>query len=190
MFASKEEFIMKGSDWIFSKVIYLEICYAIYSPLKGGNYIKEPMELQRSRSLVNIKNNDQKCFLYSVLAKLYPAKHNPSRLCHYLQHTNKLNMNGIQYPVHLSQIPKFENQNDISINVFGYEDKEIFPMRITKSKRKSHVDLLYFKKQCSFSLLSEKLESIFVPNRGWKRWTCTLLLPILFAWIFGKKELK
>lgn len=146
MFASKEEFIMKGSDWIFSKVIYLEICYAIYSPLKGGNYIKEPMELQRSRSLVNIKNNDQKCFLYSVLAKLYPAKHNPSRLCHYLQHTNKLNMNGIQYPVHLSQIPKFENQNDISINVFGYEDKEIFPMRITKSKRKSHVDLLYLKK--------------------------------------------
>lgn len=34
MFASKEEFIMKGSDWIFSKVIYLEICYAVYSPLK------------------------------------------------------------------------------------------------------------------------------------------------------------
>lgn len=124
----------------FSKVIYLEICYAICSPLRDGNYIKEPLELQRSRSLVNIKHNDQKCFLHSVLAKLYPAKHNPFRLCHYLQHTNKLNMNGIQYSVHLSQIPKFENQN----NVFGYEDKEIFPMRITKSKRKSRVDLFYF----------------------------------------------
>lgn len=131
MVSSKEEFIMKSSDWIFSKVIYLEICYAIYSPLKGGKCIKELMELQRSRSLVNIKKIDQRCFLYSVLAKLYPEKHIPSRLSHYLQHTNKLNMNGIQYQVHLSQIAKFENKNDISINVFGYEDKEIFPIRIT-----------------------------------------------------------
>jgi hypothetical protein len=66
MFASKEEFIMKGSSWTLSKVIYLELCYVVYSPLKGGNYIKEPEELRKSRSLVNIKNNDQKCFLYSV----------------------------------------------------------------------------------------------------------------------------
>lgn len=45
-------------------------------------------------------------------------------------------MRGIQYPVRVQQITKFENQNDISVNVFGYEDKEIFPMRITKSKKK------------------------------------------------------
>lgn len=36
MFTSKEEFIMKGSDWVFSKVIYIELCYVVYSPLKGG----------------------------------------------------------------------------------------------------------------------------------------------------------
>lgn len=150
MFTSKEEFIMRGSDWILSKVLYLELCYVVYSPLKGGNYIKEPEELRKSRSLVNIKNKDQKCFLYSVLAKLYPAKHNPSRLNNYLPHLNKVHMVGIQYPVRLTQITKFENQNDISINVFGYEDKEIFPMRITTSKGKSHVDLLYLKKKDKF----------------------------------------
>jgi hypothetical protein len=27
MFASKEEFIMKGLDWILSEVLYLEVCY-------------------------------------------------------------------------------------------------------------------------------------------------------------------
>lgn len=145
MFESEEEFIMKGSDWIFVKVIHLELCYAIYSPLKGGNYIQEPKELRASKSLVNVRNKDNKCFLYSVIAKLYPAKHNPSRVCHYMHHIHKINMNGIQYPVRLPQISKFENQNDISINVFGHEDKEIFPLRIIKSKRKSHVDLLYLK---------------------------------------------
>lgn len=156
-------------------MIYLEICYAIYLPLKCGNYIKEPMELQRSRSLVNIKNNDQKCFLYSVLAKLYPAKHNPSRLSHYLQHTNKIIMNGIQYPVHLSQIPKFENQNDILINVFGYEDKEIFPMRITKSNRKSHVDLLYFN-YCLIKNLNQFLYRIGGGRGGHAHYYCPYCL--------------
>lgn len=135
MFTSKEEFIMKGSDWIFSKVIYVELCYVVYSPLKGGTYIREPNELRSSKSLVNIRNTDQKCFLYSVLAKLYPAKRNPSRVSHYYAYTHKVNMRGIQYPVRVQQITKFENQNDISVNVFGYEDKEIFPMRITKSKK-------------------------------------------------------
>lgn len=77
MFTAKEEFIMKGSDWIFSKVIYVELCYVVYSPLKGGTYIREPTELRNSKSLVNGRNRDQKCFLYSVLAKLYPAKRNP-----------------------------------------------------------------------------------------------------------------
>lgn len=150
MFSAKEEFIMKGSDWILSKVIYVELCYVIYSPLKGGTYIREPIELRNSRSLVNVKSKDQKCFLYSVLAKLYPAKNNPSRVNHYHAYLNKVNMRGIQYPVPLSQISKFENQNDISVNVFGYEEKEIFPMRITKSKKKSHVDLLYLKERDVF----------------------------------------
>lgn len=145
MFTAKEEFIMKGSDWIFSKVIYVELCYVVYSPLKGGTYIREPTELRNSKSLVNVRNRDQKCFLYSVLAKLYPAKRNPSRVSHYYAYLNKVNMQGIHYPVHITQISKFENQNNISVNVFGYEDKEIFPIRITKLKKKSHVNLLYLK---------------------------------------------
>lgn len=45
MFLKKNLFIMKGFDWIFLKVIYFEICYVIYLLLKGGNYIKEFMEL-------------------------------------------------------------------------------------------------------------------------------------------------
>jgi hypothetical protein len=84
MFTSKEEYIMKGSDWILSKVLYLEVCFANYTPLKGGNYIAEPSTLRQSKSLINVKNGDQKCFLYSILAKLYPARHNPSRVSNYL----------------------------------------------------------------------------------------------------------
>ena len=31
-------------------------------------------------------------------------------------------MEGITYPVAVKDVPKFEKQNEISVNVFGYED--------------------------------------------------------------------
>ena len=37
-----------------------------------------------------------------------------------------LNMSGINYPVEIKDIGKFEPQNNISVNVFGFEDKKSF----------------------------------------------------------------
>lgn len=54
---------------------------------------------------------------------------------------------GIEYPVKLNQVKKFENQNPgIGMNVFGYKDKELFPLHITREKKKLHVNLLLFSK--------------------------------------------
>ena len=53
-------------------------------------------------------------------------------------------MDGISYPVKLHQIDRFEGLNqNMSVNVFAYEDDKIFPVRITENKgREHHVDLL------------------------------------------------
>lgn len=39
MFIFKEEFIMKGLDWVLFKVFYVEVCFVYYLFLKGGSYI-------------------------------------------------------------------------------------------------------------------------------------------------------
>ena len=53
-------------------------------------------------------------------------------------------MSGIQYPVDIKYIGKFERQNNISVNVYGYEDKTILPLRITTMTIPRHyVNLLY-----------------------------------------------
>ena len=39
-------------------------------------------------------------------------------------------MTGIQYPVDIKDIGEFEHQNNISVNVYAYEDKKIFPPRL------------------------------------------------------------
>ena len=40
-------------------------------------------------------------------------------------------MSGIQYPIDIKEVSKFEHQNNINVNVYGYEDKRIFPLPIT-----------------------------------------------------------
>ena len=44
-------------------------------------------------------------------------------------------MLGIQYHVDIKDISKFEHQNNISVNVYGYEDK--------KSVARHHVNFFY-----------------------------------------------
>ena len=70
---------------------------------------------------------------------------NSERIDRKLRETSKtLNWERLKFPVHLSDINKFENHNSsISINVFGYE-KLVYHLRISKHnyKRESTVNLL------------------------------------------------
>lgn len=52
-------------------------------------------------------------------------------------------MDGIEYPVVVNKIKRFENLNQhFSVNVFGYEN-EIYPVRITEHRgRQHHINLL------------------------------------------------
>ena len=51
-------------------------------------------------------------------------------------------------PVPLPKLNLFERQNnDILINVFGFENNEIYPLRITKQKNwKHHINLLFLQR--------------------------------------------
>jgi hypothetical protein len=42
----------------------------------------------------------------------------------------------------VADVPKFEKKNDITVNVFGYEKQEIYPIHLTKERGFRHVNLL------------------------------------------------
>ena len=114
-------------------------------PLQGSSYLRLPKELVDKKAVLNIKNDDERCFVWSVLAALQPVhrKDHPENGYHYKKYVNELNLDGIEFPMKVSQIAKFERQNTaISVNVFGYEQKELFPVYITKEKKENHVNLL------------------------------------------------
>ena len=146
-----------GSGWVFVEVENLTLHTDIWDPIKASSYIDLPDELKNKKAIINMKNkNNDKCFLWCVLRALNPKKEHPERIDEDLkskEHT--LNMEGIDYPVSLKDIKRFEKQNpNISISVLGYsKDNKIYPLRIseyTKAKkgkyeRKHNIVLLLIK---------------------------------------------
>ena len=140
------KFEREGSGWTLDEILHLELCVAEYKPLQGSSYIPLPTALSLKHAIINIKNQDNKCFMWSVLAALHPphAKAHPERVQHYHPFTDELNFQNIEFPVRVDKIPSFEKQNCISINVFGWEEGELFPLHITNQRFDRHVNLLLF----------------------------------------------
>ena len=52
-----------------------------YRPPLGSSYVKLPEELRSSKiELINIKNDDQKCFLWCHVRHINPVKIHPERI--------------------------------------------------------------------------------------------------------------
>ena len=59
----------KESGWIFDKVNSMKLTFCKTSKLSGSSYVKTPL---RSNALINTKNNNKFCFIWSILASLQP----------------------------------------------------------------------------------------------------------------------
>ena len=165
-----------GSGWVFIKVIRLILKIDKWDPLKASSYIDLPKELKNKKALINMKNKDNKCFLWSVLRGLNPKDKDAGRIDEDLKSKeNTLNMEGIDYPVSLKDIKRFEKQNpDISISVLGYsKDEKIYPLRRSKhtmkNKRKHNIILLLIKDGDNSHYCLVKNESALLSSQVNKR---------------------
>ena len=69
-----EEFQIKGSGWYFKEVLRLEVHTVEYNPIRGSSYIDLPEWIKNKKAIINIKNRDDKCFIWSILRYLYPKE--------------------------------------------------------------------------------------------------------------------
>ena len=67
--------INRGSGWIIELIESQYINFSTYRPLAGSSYIDLPIELKHPRKgLINIKNKDQKFFLWCHVRHINPVK--------------------------------------------------------------------------------------------------------------------
>ena len=99
---------VEGSGWRFHSIIRLELHVVRYNPIRGEAWVALTKELANKNAIINPKNKDNKCFLWCILRALNPTKDHPERIDKKLEKENTLNMEGIEYPVSLKDINKFE----------------------------------------------------------------------------------
>ena len=115
-----------------------------YDPIRVSYYLLLPKEFKAKQECLSIQNNNEKCFIWSILALLHPVqrRNHWNNVSKYQEYEHELNMSGIYYSVDINNIGKFEHQNNNSVSLYGCKGKKIFPLRITTvTIARDHVDL-------------------------------------------------
>ena len=143
--------------------------------MNGSNFVKIRL---RSNAILIIENSDKYCFLWSILAYLYPfSKNQPHRVSNYRQYFNELNIDGFDFTsgFKCNGVHKFNELNNFSVNIFElsfYPDQnkwkhELIPIEVWKNKSDRVFDLLIYKNQYA---LIEKLD-VYLEDHN-KKYIC------------------
>ena len=135
-----------GSSWSVLSVERLELHIALYIPISASSYVATPFYIAQKKAIVNIQNEDNFCFLWSVLATLHPVPTNPRRPSNYESFKKELNITNVKFTLAVFDVVKFKKLNaTIFVSVFAFEDRSscIYPLHITSFEgRQHHANLL------------------------------------------------
>src|SRR5207245_310769 len=120
---SIEEEALEGSGYVFLHFNSIRAIITRNTRVRAVSYIDSTKWIKSKQAILNPQNTkDNMCFAWAILADKHRVEHtnHPYRISHYKPFFNELNFTGIEFPVKLSDIPKFEKLNNIAVNVFGY----------------------------------------------------------------------
>lgn len=114
---------------------------------RGSSYIPLPEKIARTRSCINVKNVNNECFRYAMLAKFVEEANADRPNRKYDALSFKYNFKNLSYPISLFDIKRFQKHNPgSSVNVFGLDQSNnVYPLQISPVEKVDHTDLLLIK---------------------------------------------
>ena len=139
-----DNWVSEGSGWNIDRIDSHDINITTYVPLHGSSDIELPTKLRNpKKGLINIKNKNDECFRWCHIRHLNPQEKNPQRINKVdKEMINELNYDRIEFPVSQKHYKNAKKQNNIRINVFGYEKGQPFPIHISKENFEDQMNLL------------------------------------------------
>ena len=137
----------QNSGLVLADVLNFRFKVTEFNPL-GRGYQELPGFLSRKRAIINVKNDDERCFGYAVLAALESNDdHNSKRASRYNRLFHQYQLDTITNPVEIADIPNHEDMLQVNINVISFYDDEgkaRYPLYVSKKKFAKSIDLLYW----------------------------------------------
>ena len=174
----------KESGWIFDKIISMKISFYKTTELNGTSYVKIPLRIS---AILNVQNKDKYCFVWSIIASLYPCENDhPNRVNNYVQYFNELNFQNFDFTkgFRCSDVHRFNELNNLSVNIYElnfYQDGDkwkhiLLPIEISKIESDKVVDLLIYKNHYALikklHVFSGDHNKSFVCRRCLNSYTC------------------
>ena len=101
------------SGLVITQIDKIKFNYDKYNPTRGGKFIPLPKWVSNKKACINIKNQDELCFKYSVqcgICKVYEKDH-PERVSHYKNLNDELKWDNVNFPSSDVDIDTFEENN-------------------------------------------------------------------------------
>ena len=110
---------MKGSEFEFDDVNFLNYDFNKISLNRGGSYRDSPKWLKNMKSTITPKNNDHKCFQYAAILALNLDRINShtERISKIKPFIEQYNCNDIDFASTGKDWKKFELNNEIALNI-------------------------------------------------------------------------
>ena len=108
----------------------------------GSSYLPLPDWLARKKAIVNPHNDDKECFKWSVITTKKVGMKNPQKVSNLRKFTDNYDWSGLEFPVSIKDIGKFENRNNISVNLLAVEGRDIYVHRKGRRMMGREINLL------------------------------------------------
>ena len=112
--------------FVFDEFLYLDVNFHQLNIMRGSSYLLFPDWLARKKVIVNPHNKDEECFKWSVIAVENIGMKDPQRVSKLRKFTDNYDWSGLEFPVSIKDIRKFETRNIISVNVLAVEGRDIY----------------------------------------------------------------
>lgn len=118
-----------ASNYSIDRILLISFIVIRTNPLSsttGRSYLETPTDLASKKAIINVKNYDNLCFLYSILVIMLKdrtdIKHK-ERVSQYTKYLTELKYDQNDMPMKISNVAKFERQNpQLAINVLKWNN--------------------------------------------------------------------
>ena len=134
--------VLLNSRFVFDEFLYLDVNFHQLNLMRGSSYLSLPDWLVGKKVIVNPHNDDKECFKWLVIAAENIGMKDPQRVSNLRKFTDNYNWSGLEFPVSIKDIGKFETRNNISVNILAVEGRDIYIHRKGRRMIGQEINLL------------------------------------------------
>ena len=122
---------LRNSKFVFDRILHTDIDFHRLNLTRSSSYIPLPDWLMKKKAIINPRNSDMECFKWAIIPamKWESIDRDHQRVSKLKRYEEEFDWSGLEFPVCIRDINKFEIRNEIGVNILAVEDRKIYICR-------------------------------------------------------------